>query len=469
VRNFKIESSDLKFALKAFILFAVFYNGYKYFYPWKLNKAIVPLYFYIIKDIPWFITVVMALNLTFKKVRAKKNISEYNVPSGFFVIIFVFLAVHVFWALVALVHVPHKNIIDLLQRDIKNVQYIFLPLVLLVTIKDRNDIFELVKWILKAGAAACLLGFGIHWLIDGSTYGGAFLSTFGRPMDYGVFLSMLALVMVPMVILRNGMRFLKCFLVLGLFYAGILSSQSLAGLLSFYTGMMLVSAILFSLGYRKNILKFGMLFLGLILPLQFTLGNATILKISNSVKSMKTMPKKVKVIVKDKDRDIVKNRDGARDFWETLKNPYFPRSEFDYEQKPEGQTSISSRIFQFRELSQYWKKAPLKSVLFGDFKLRNQMEYDNIYYYWFRNNGVLLPVFFLMLLTRSFLIGLKNFHAAFKNRNLKTAALLLGISMFILTATVIEFNTSYYPIIYPLNFFIYFFVLLASFINPYEQ
>jgi hypothetical protein len=74
-----------------------------------------------------------------------------------------------------------------------------------------------------------------------------------------------------------------------------------------------------------------------------------------------------------------------------------------------------------------------------------------------------------MLLTRSFLIGLKNFHAAFKNRNLKTAALLLGISMFILTATVIEFNTSYYPIIYPLNFFIYFFVLLASFINPYEQ
>lgn len=462
--NVFLSRIDFKTLFKAFIAFAVLYNGYRYFFPWDGYKPQSPFYLSILKDVPWAIVTFLGLYGLYhnKKLHVRemyRSCDSYNIMSGLFIFF------HLVLLTVAIVHLFHKNPIDVLQRDIKNVQYIFLPLLFPLLIKKERDIFSLVNWIMGLGVLVCIFGGIVYLFVPGFTWEGNVLSTFQSPNNYGVFTVMLSLILVSRIFIEKDLS-LFWYLILCLFYGAVLSSVSISALLTLLAGVMFL--MLMVRPPFKTLLKVGS-YLVIASFLFYNLGlyNAYIQKIERSYSSYKKNLTEFELITPEAPEGQ-KVSLAFREILELLKKPYTPVPDRS-RQSISQYTTVTGRLIYLNEFSEYIKSASTKDILFGDFSLKHYIEYDNVYFYFMRNDGIIVTVLLVILLGSGFFTGLRKYRLFCEAGNSRMAGLSLGIAAFLLTSIVIQFNLSYFLTIYPLNFLTYFFLILIFFVTPLED
>ncbi len=445
----------------AFIAFAILYNGYRYFFPWGKNfKPIVPLYFSIVKDIPWAIAVVWGLYLLIKSRPGNplKDMSQAPLT------IKLFVSTHIGLLGVAVLHLAHKSPIDILQRDVKNVQYIFLPLLFPYLVRKNDDVRDYINWVVGIGMISCIFGFITYAFIQGFTWDGAVLSTFQSPITYGYFTVMLFLVYLPRVFLKKGNIFIF-YIVLFILYGATLTSSSFSAILSLIVGAAFLITMLRP--PLRVMAKVG-LFL-LVASLVFYsagLYDKHLDKIMHSYSDASRI-ENIKLVAGTTETSKEQKAETEQDLWDTLKTTHYPKSDGAYEKLPKY-TTFSGRKAYAKEFFSYMGEASFTDILLGDFSLGNYFEYDNVYFYFTRNDGIIVTIMFFVLFMLGASEAIRKYRLFCKADNAGMAGLSLGIAGFLLTAALLEFNLSYFLTIYPLNFFTYFFLLLIFYIDPGE-
>ncbi len=466
-----IPKIEFKTLFKAFVLFAIFYNGYRYFFPWDRGGQApsMPLYFSIFKDIPWAIVVFLGLYVLYRNRKLHiestyRGWDNFNTMTTFFVI------THLVLFVVALMHLFHKNPIDVLQRDIKNVQYIFLPFLFPLIIKKKQDIFDQVNWIMMIGLWVCIFGYITYLFVPSFTWENAVLSTFQSPICFGTFAVMLFLILLSRILVEKG---LSSFWYIGLciFYGSILTTTSFAALLSMLVGMIF---LFIAIRPAFNTLSKVGAFLIISSLLFYSLGlfdkyiyKGTISISTYKKASGKLLYEEIPKTLENADTVLVTPDMSLLSSWEFLKKPYVPSPDNTY-YFPFEHTSVAARIAYFNEIVTYLETAPIKDILLGDFSLKNHFEYDNVYFYFIKNDGIIVAALLFILLSSGVFIGLRKYILFIKSGNREMAGLSMGIAAFLFTSTIIQFNLSYFLTIYPHNFLTYFFLLLIFFVNPSE-
>ena len=449
---------DFKTLFKVFITFAVLYNSYRYFVPWDGNKPLIPFYVSILKDVPWAIVVTVGLLLRLKH-RGGNNRETYCNRESFNKLSGIFVITNIVLLAVAIVHIYHKNTIDILQRDMKNIQYIFLPLLFPLLIQKESDIHKYVNWLMGIGSLVSIFGFIIYLYFPEVTWDGAVLSTFQSPNNYGFFSGMLLLILLSLIFNQKKFKPLRI-VTLILLYGSLLMSSSLSALLTVLVGMLFL--IFISRPSPVTLLKVAIPLI-IISVIYFNIG----LYEGSLIKAMRASSahKKTSILAK-----VEESREKQYDYklWKFLNKPYYPTPDKRY-QSLSQYTTITGRLIYFREFLGYLQAASFSDILLGDFSLRNYFEYDNVYMYFIRNDGIIVTILLFILLGSGFTIGLNKFKLFRRAGNEKMAGLALGIAAFLLTSIIIQFNLSLFLTIYPLNFLTYFFLILIFFINPSEH
>jgi hypothetical protein len=299
-------------------------------------------------------------------------------------------------------------------------------------------------------------------------------------------MAMLFLILMPKVLMEKKTSTYLYF-ILALFYGAVLSSMSLSALLSLFMGTLFLMIIIRP--SSKTLARLGALFLVIsIVYYNIGLYDKVLYKVCISSDTYNTYQQKQKkfkgwkgVFKRGEKMSEAWERFGEippileeapppkNPSWEILSKPYYPVSDRGFSHLPQY-TTITARVIYASELAKYiTNSATFKDILFGDFSLKNYVEYDSVYFYFLRNDGLIVTILFIVLFTRGFLVSLKKYRIFLHCGNNNMAALSLGIATFLLTSLVIQFNLSYFLTIYPLNFFTYFFLLLAFFINPRES
>lgn len=453
----KIEFKEL---FKVFIVFSIFYNGYRYFSPWDGGgyKPLSPFYISIVKDIPWAILTVFGLYVLLLKKESNRG-EVYHAWKNFKSMTHFFIITHLVLLAVAIIHLFHKSLIDVLQRDIKNIQYILLPIFFPLLFKKEKDFASYFNLIVGSGVLASLFGFIVYFFIPSFTWEGNVLSTFQTPNNYGFFTAMLLLLVLPRMLLEKESSS-YWYIIFCILFGALLTSVSVSAFLTFLTGM--AFAILIVRPTSKILLRFSIYFLisGLLF---FFLGlfNGYIEKVNRSFSSYKNF----QVVYQGQPSKLP---GGKTTVWELLNKPYEPTTANNYKILSQY-TSIGGRITYLKEFIRYIKTADYNDILLGDFSLKNHFEYDNVYFSFIRNDGLIVTLLILSLLCSGFYIGFKKYLLFRKAGNIRMAGLSLGIISFLLTSIIIQFNLSCYLTIYPLNFITYFLVLLLGYMNSSDN
>lgn len=485
---------NYKNLFKGFLLFAILYNGYRYFFPWVYgNKPHSPFYLSILKDVPWAVITLSGLYVLFCN-RTPSERSGYKAWGKYRHTTMFFIVTHIVLLGIALIHIPHKNIVDIFQRDIKNVQYIFLPLFFRLLIEKEDDIFSYVDWIIFLGILVSLFGFITYFFIPGFTWNGEVLSTFQSPNNYGFFTAMLSLLVLARIFFAAHYSSMW-HIILCVLFGALLTSLSVSALLSFLAGGLFI--IILAKPAIKPLLKLGVYFLiASVFFSYFGLFNNYLDKARNSLSSYRdnhlheetSLPEDVPASPEINTAPVIASHETEQkplnvspivmspyagnksSVLELLKTPYEPTAA-NGERMPYQYSSIGGRVTYLREFISYLKKAGAKDILWGDFSLTHYYEYDNVYFYFIRNNGVLITILHIILFIAGGYTGLRKYGLYLSKGNREMAGLSLGLSTILLTDLVIQFNMSYYLTMYPLNFLTYFFLILVFFINPadYEQ
>ncbi|MEW6600146.1 MAG: hypothetical protein AB1499_04175 [Nitrospirota bacterium] len=452
-------STSYKISFKAFLLFAILYNGYRYFFPWNNGgqSPSMPLYFHILKDMPWAIIVFFGLyklygNRIHPVELLYKGWKHYGRWTTFFI------TAHLILLAVAVLHLFHKNPIDVLQRDIKNVQYIFLPFIIPLIIRDENDAEKLISWIAKIGVSVSVFGYYTYLFIPSFTWDNAVLSTFQSPICFGTFSVVLFLISLSRIVLSRADS-LFWHLAMCIFYGSILITASVAAVISMIVGSVLLLLISRP---RVDILKKAGAFIVVTSLIFYAFGffNVLAAKVNNSVSAYPSRNINNTYEIIDKKSSGIPSLS-----WDVLKYPYHPSPDNAYQFKIQY-TSISARKAYFEEIVSYLKTASFKNILLGDFSLKNHFEYDNVYFYFIKNDGIIVTVLIFSLLMSGIFIGYNKFRRFRKTDNNNMASLSLGITASLFILTFIQFNLSYFFTIYPLNFLTYFLLILVCFMNP---
>jgi len=457
-----LSALNYKNLFKAFLLFAILYNGYRYFYfPWDKGGQApsMPLYFSILKDAPWAIIVFLGLGGLYCN---RKNPAgplyrkweKYDYWTLFFII------AHIILLSVAVAHLSHKNPIDVFQRDIKNVQYVFLPLIFPLIIKSEHDIIKHLDWLTIIGVSVSLFGYYTHLFVPAFTLENAVLSTLQSPICFGTFAVILFMIALPRVLESEVSAY--WYSALCLFYGSILLSASAAALLSMIVGTLFV---LFISRPRLSSLKRVCVLMIISSLIFYGLGffNKLTGKVNNSVSSYTSLNG-----IKSYEEVNIKPAGKPSFSWDFLKIPYNPISDNTYRFTTQY-TSIAARKVYFEEITKYLKTASVKNILWGDFSLKNHFEYDNVYFYFIKNDGIIVTALILSLLSGGIFTGFKKFKKLKKSGRTKMAGISLGVTAALFILTVIQFNLSYFFTIYPLNFLTYFLLVLIAFINPSDE
>ena len=449
-------------------MFAVLYNGYRYFVPWDQyngNKPLAPFYISILKDIPWAVIALVGLTKLYAINRLEPGYLHKK-WYGNAALMRLFVFVHIVLFVIAAVHLAHKNIIDILQRDIKNVQYIFLPALLPLLIDKDEDALSYINVIIGLAVFVSLFGLIIYFFIPAFTWDGYVLSTFQSPNNFGFFTSAMSLIVLAKLFSDKDARPVW-YVIFALIFGALLTSVSISALLTLTAGALFL--VVMTRPSLKALSKFGVFFLiACLLFFYAGLFNKYTQKVSQSVTSYTDTQKFYEELPdnepQDNNAEKALSKEGIMDL---LTNPYEPKAANNYLILSQY-TSVGGRALYFKEFTGYLRSAGLRDILFGDFSLKSHFEYDNVYLYFVRNDGAPVTILILILLGSGIATGLKKFRTYRASGNIRMSGLCIGITAFLLTSTIIQFNLSYYLNIYPLNFLTYFLLLMVFFIAPVE-
>lgn len=351
----------------------------------------------------------------------------------------IFKGGYVFFLLVALTHLFHKSTLEVFQHDLRNTMMYVLILFFLPLLRINNyDVKKYTDLLLKLGVIVGSWGIITALFLRPLTYGGRAISTFGNPNNLGFFMNLLIFLLLPKLLMDSDTRKIWWAAYL-IYFLCLIYTASLSSLMVFIVGTTML--IMLASGTKKKglaVLSSHFIILTIITAIFFQMGLSPIFK-------NKVMSAFVEV---------------GR--YSTTVYEYIGR------QKNPNLTSISGRIDAINNAKSYLKdsKTTTMDILFGDYSLKIYKTYDNQYLNLFYNNGLLVALMIFGIFTAVAIVGLKKYAVLVRNKNFSAAAILLGLSVFMLLTTLMTFNFSAFLNRFPLNFILYFICGLILTITP---
>lgn len=391
---------------KIYLLFCLYCHSYWFFFKKTSDHVpIAPVIFPVFKDIVWIgFGLISVLLIIMKNMNASREylINKSYKNSALFILVFFYL-----YFAVAITHFSHKNPVDVLQHDIRNIIW-YSPIIFFLPyyINDNNDVRKLFKFLIFNGVIISTFGvitklLNLEFLLHDKH---RVLSTMGNPNNLAFFLNILIFITLSRILLEKKMN-KKLTLLLLLFIVCVLFTISLTNILALLLGLSLTFLLTCRLKRGIGIILL-MSVLGFIL-LHFGLLDRIILKYNQML------------------------------------------------DKSSGSKSYFGRIQQAREIGEFLKNENLISIAFGDFSLERYKRYDSQYWNVLRNDGLFLLVGFLLIFVSVIRKGLRKADAFTRKRDYELAAILMGISVSLLTVTIVSFNGTPFLNRFPLNFLTY--------------
>lgn len=405
--------------LKAYLFFCFYYNLYWFFFEKNLEQIPnAPYIFPVLKDIVWIIFIFLSLIYVFiketKEIKIYKASRFYNKNLLF---VYGFFSLYL---IVAVLHFSHKDFLEVIQHDIRNIIW-YSPIIFLLPylIKDNNDIKKIFRFLIFNGVIISIFGIvtkflGKEFLLHG---GYRVISTFGNPNNLALFLNILIFIILSKIFFEKKKN-RKLIIFLGLFLLCLIFTVSLTNLLAFIIGILIF--FLLMIKNKKGIIV--ILSISIFSFILFSFG-------------------------------------------------FFDNILYKYERILEPNSSLSSysgRVQQFYEVIDYSEKTNLSSLLFGDFSLKRYHRYDSQYWNILVNDGLILLIYFIFLFLYIIYLGFKKANYFLKNNEYELASIFMGISIALLTVLIVDFYFTAYLNRFPFNFLIYFFIgiiLLTNFSN----
>jgi len=322
--------------------------------------------------------------------------------------------------LIAALHFYNRNALGILQHDIRNIIW-YSPIILFLPyyIKDNNDVRRLINFIIYNGALIGIIGlisklFNIDFILYDE---GRVLSTLGNPNNLAFFLNILIFVILSRILVEKRIN-KKFILALGIFILCAFLTLSLGGVLSLFVGTILVLLLTQKIRRGAYVISFMVIF-GMVI-LNFGFLDGTIVKCYQ---------------VTDRNSDC---------------------------------TSLYGRTQQFQEIWRVLRSEDIICIALGSFKLETYKKYDSQYWNIFRNNGLLLLIYLLVIFSYVIRIGVRKAKCFIHAGDTELGGSLLGISAALLSMLIVSFNLTAFLNRFPLNFLIYLIIGLVLMINTQE-
>jgi O-antigen ligase len=374
-----------------------------------------PTIFPVLKDLVWIsFAFISLLFIIMANVKASKRypISKSYKSRASLILIFFYL-----YFVIAMTHFFHKNPVDVLQHDIRNIIW-YSPIIFFLPyyIHDNDDIRKIFKFLIFNGAIIGVFGvltklLNLEFLLHGEY---RVLSTMGNPNNLAFFLNILIFTTLSRLLLEKKVNKVLMLLLL-LFIVCVLFTVSLTNILALLLG----TALIFLLTHK---LKRGVGIVLFISVLGFVLFNFGFLG---------------EIVLKYNDV-------------------------FD---KTSTSSSYYCRIQQVQEIGEFLKNENFGSIAFGDFSLERYRRYDNQYWNILRNDGLILLICFLLIFISIIRMGLRKAGTLAKRREYELSAVLMGTSVSLLTILIVSFNGTAFLNRFPLNFLLYLLIGLTVLIK----
>lgn len=395
---------------------ALFYGGGQSF---RRNTSLA---WAISRDLIWLLFLFITVLIYYKQ----KNTTEketYEVWEGYRRFCVYLMLAYVSYALISLSHLSHKNYIDILHHDFRNIM-MYMPIIFFmpVWITSSSDIKKYVNTFLFLGGIVSIFGIISKVLpYPFLTWDGRIVSTLSDPNNLAFFLNLMIFILVSNISLSTTYS-KKSLLGLLVFLIALSLTDSLTIFASFFLGILLIMVIL------RRRLVFN---LSIILLMVFLIFNSYI---GNLFPSIKNEENRAVKLLKNKEKEDL--------------------------------PSIRIRMEQIKVFLHFLSVAPFYDKMLGDRTLTEYKTHDSQYLNIIRNNGILTFILLFTLFFSLIPISYAKYKLFLVAGDIHSGSLCIAFSAFMITTLFVSFNSTAFLNRFPLSFIFYFFSGLIIFIRP---
>lgn len=406
--------------LQYYIGFSLLYYSHALFYGGGQSfRRNTPLAWAISRDLIWLLFLFITVLIHYKQ----KNTTEketYEAWEGYRRFCVYLILAYVSYALISLSHLTHKNYIDILHHDFRNIM-MYMPIIFFmpVWITSSADIKKYVNTFLFLGGIVSIFGIISKALpYPFLTWDGRTVSTLSDPNNLAFLLNLMIFILVSKISLSTTYS-KKSLLGLLVFLIALSLTDSLTIFASFFLGILLIMVIL----RRRLVFNLSIILLMLFLIFSSHIGN---------------------LFPSTKENRAVK----------LLKN------------KGEDLPSIRIRIGQNKEFFNFLSVAPFYDKMLGDRALTEYKTHDSQYLNIIRNNGILTFILLFTLFFSLIPISYAKYKLFLVSGDIHSGSLCIAFSAFMITTLFVSFNSTAFLNRFPLSFIFYFFSGLIVFMRP---
>lgn len=406
-----------------FFSIAFFWGGGQKF------RDITSWHILILRDCVWFgFLLYMGIKVKMSNYFSQLWKSEY----GRFLKVFVCLGGIYF--VIVLTHLTHRDFREVVQHDLRNILSYSLILPFLPFIfKKKEDLNSLINTFLQIGMVLSLFGIVTRYVApDLFSWNGRITATMGDPNNLALFLSLCLFILISRWRSLGSLKSVVYFIIYS--FAFVLSN-SIVAFGTFFLGLIVLLVLKTKL--LKSIAIFILIFYVLI---SFSFLTKMIENPEVPLGHIATTTYDADWYLIDKLNNISKGR--FSNFF--LFGMNFP-----------SDAPISSLTHRLDQI-EYMNSRDINYMvfLFGNFELKEYARFDNQYFNFFVNAGVISAIIFSGFFMWGVLLGVKNYFYL-KKTGKDSDLLSLPLSVFLLAVVLVGFNGTAFLNRFPINFLLY--------------
>lgn len=439
-----VKNSQVTYVLKLFtiyIWFALFFYSISFLGGGVKFREGTPWYVLISRDIVWlgFVTYLICC--------VKRNSFWHQLwMSGYGKFLKIFTVLCGIYLIIVLSHLNHRDMREIIQHDIRNIlSYSLILFFLPFIIQKKEDIYSLMNTFLKVGIVLSLFGIVTRFMgLDFLTWRGRVVSTMSDPNNLGIFLSFCILIVVATWESLGIRKVVSYFLIYSL---ALVLTNSITAFLAINFALFII--LLLKKGWIKGFAIFFAAFY-IFICLSF---------VSKIVENPGKLSNNFFRETYNTDKYLIDRLDNIS------KGRFVKWFVFgmDYPIQEDTIRSLTYRESQFSAFIMGHKNIAVKEIegtnklltFFGNFELKQYATFDNQYFNFLFNAGIVSTLIFFSLFTWGVVRGIKNY-LNFHKVNKDLAELSLFFSIFLLTMILVAFNGAAFLNRFPISFLIYF-------------
>lgn len=332
-------------------------------------------------------------------------------------------------------HLYHRNIVDLLQNDIRNTLLYAAFLPLLPSLINKKETVEMIlKQLLHAGAMMSVFGIITRaGNISVYSWNGRVTSTMGDPNNFAVFLIICILILISR---YEEFQKVQVGLYLLVYSLAFVVANSTTAFIMLFMALFIFSYFRFCCNFLKKIAILMLYFYVLIL---ISLGFKVTENPSMNFQQIVVNEVSVDAYMVDKLNKVVKNVVTDEKF-----------------------RTVDYRVEESRVLKNELKESPMIPLLFGQYSNSSYKKFDNQYFNLLYNTGLMGIISINIIFVLTCFTGMSNW---LKYR----CTISLALSIFIISMLLVGFNGSAFLNRFPINLLMYVFVGIVYWLKDFYQ